>query len=56
MLELMAANFSPSSGPYVLNKFPSISQWSDTGPSWPSCLCSNVLSFDNGEIPSFGRE
>ena len=34
----MATNFSPSSGSYVLNKFPSISQWSDTGPSWPSCL------------------
>ena len=33
----MATNFSPSSGSYVLNKFPSISQWSDTGPSWPSC-------------------
>ena len=32
----MAANFSLSSGSYVLNKFPSISQWSDTGPSWPS--------------------
>ena len=44
----MATNFSPSSG-HVLNKFPSISQWSDTGPSWPSCstlllnaLCSRV--------------
>ena len=37
LLELMATNFSPSSGSYVLNKFPSISQWSDTGPSWPSC-------------------
>ena len=37
-LELMATNFSPSSGSsYVLNKFPSISQWSDIGPSWPSC-------------------
>ena len=34
----MATNFSPSSGSYVLNKFRSISQWSDTGPSWPSCL------------------
>ena len=33
----MATNFSPSLGSYVLNKFPSISQWSDTGPSWPSC-------------------
>ena len=33
----MATNFSHSSGSYVLNKFPSISQWSDTGPSWPSC-------------------
>ena len=48
LLELMATNFSPSSG-HVLNKFPSISQWSDTGPSWPSCstlllnaLCSRV--------------
>ena len=38
LLELMATNFSPSLGSYVLNKFPSISQWSDTGPSWPSCL------------------
>ena len=38
LLELMATNFSPSSGSYVLNKFPSISQWSDTGPSWPSCF------------------
>ena len=38
LLELMDTNFSPSSGSYVLNKFPSISQWSDTGPSWPSCL------------------
>ena len=36
----MATNFSPSSGSYVLNKFPSISLWSDTGPSWPSCLTS----------------
>ena len=34
----MATNFSPSSGSYVLNKFPSISQWSDTGPSWPFCF------------------
>ena len=34
----MATNFSPSSRSYVLNKFPSISQWSDTGPSWPSCV------------------
>ena len=33
----MATNFSPSSGSYVLNKFPNISQWSDTGPSLPSC-------------------
>ena len=40
LLELMATNFSPSSGSYVLNKFPSISQWSNTGPSWPSCVCS----------------
>ena len=38
LLELMATNFSPSSGSYVLNKFPSISQWSDSGPSWPSCF------------------
>ena len=37
LLELMATNFSPSLGSYVLNKFPSISQWIDTGPSWPSC-------------------
>ena len=37
----MATNFSPSSGSYVLNKFPSISQWSDTGPSWPSCCFSH---------------
>ena len=34
----MATNFNPSSGSYVLNKFPSISQCSDTGPSWPSCF------------------
>ena len=44
LLELMATNFSPSSGSYVLNKFPSISQWSDTGPSWPSChVCLTLL-------------
>ena len=40
-LELMATNFSPSSGSNVLNKFPSISQWSDTGPPWPSCSFSH---------------
>ena len=46
----MATKFSPCKGSYVLNQFPSnvmfgmngfhvsISQWSDTGPSWPSCL------------------
>ena len=34
----MATKFSPPSGSYVLNKFPSISHWSDTGPSWPSCF------------------
>ena len=46
----MATKFSPCEGSYVLNQFPSnvmfgmngfhvsISQWSDTGPSWPSCL------------------
>ena len=40
----MATNFNPSLGSYVLNKFPSISQWSDTGPSWLSCLyVSNIL-------------
>ena len=33
----MATNFSSSLGSYVLNKFQSISKWSDTGPSWPSC-------------------
>ena len=43
----MATNFSPS-GSYVLNKFPSISQWSDTGPSWPSCLLSVTYSDENG--------
>ena len=44
LLELMATNFSPSSGSYVLNKFPSISQWSDTGPSWPSCfICHDIV-------------
>ena len=46
----MATKFSPCKGSYVLNQFPSnvmfgmngfhvlISQWSDTGPSWPSCF------------------
>ena len=38
----MATNFRPSLGSYVLNKFPSISQWSDTGPSWPSCFCQSA--------------
>ena len=45
----MATNFSPSSGSYVLNKFPSISKWRDTGPSWPSSLMvlqkSTTISF-----------
>ena len=58
----MATNVSPSLGSYVLNKFPSISQWSDTGPSWPSCSCGpkgdgdvcitlSVLSLFTGFIP-----
>ena len=46
----MATKFSPCKGSYVLNQFPSnvmfgmngfhvsISQRSDTGPSWPSCF------------------
>ena len=46
----MATKFSPCKGSYVLNQFPSnvmfgmngfhvsFSQWSDTGPSWPSCF------------------
>ena len=42
----MATNFSPSSGSYVLNRFPSISQWSDTRPSWPSCLFFQTLTKD----------
>ena len=43
----MATNISPPSGSYVLNKFPSISQWSDTGPSWPSCETS---CFENAPL------
>ena len=45
----MATNFSPSSGSYVLNKFQNISQWSDTGPSWPSYSVCVVLylNFDS---------
>ena len=42
----MATNFSPSSGSYILNKFPSISQWSDTGPSWPSCFLYSRKPFE----------
>ena len=50
----MATKFSPCKGSYVLNQFPSnvmfgmngfhvsISQWSDTGPSWPSCFFQRV--------------
>ena len=49
LLELMATNFIPSSGSYVSNKFPSISQWSDTGPSWPSCFFFCVKIFYNGD-------
>ena len=49
-LELMASNFSPSSGSYVLNKFPSISQWSDTWPLWPSCF--NASQRCNNSLPS----
>ena len=47
LLELMATNFIPSSGSYVLHKFPSISQWSDTGPSWPSCSTMLSTQSDN---------
>ena len=32
-LFVRTTNFSPSSESNVLNKYPSISQWSDTGPS-----------------------
>ena len=42
-LFVRTTNFSPSSESYVLNKYPSIGQWSDTGPSWPSCF-RNVMA------------
>ena len=42
-LFVKTTNFSPSSESYVLNKYSIISQWSDTGPSWPSCLAPLAL-------------
>ena len=51
LLELMATNFSPSLESYVLNKYPSISQWSDTGPSWPSCYF-----FDWSKLKAFADD
>ena len=39
-LFVRTTSFSPSSESYVLNKYSSISQWSDTGPSGPYCFFS----------------